>query len=153
MPDHPSLDSQRTDGHVPTPEASSTIDATGAYHPAGGTESHLPVPPADAPSIPGYRLAAEIAKGGMGRVYAGLDLTLDREVAIKTLLPGADAERFVTEAKITARLPHPGIPPVHALGTLADGSPYLAMKLIRGRTLADLLRERPAPLQELPRFV
>jgi hypothetical protein len=46
----------------------------------------------------------------MGRVYAGYDLTLDREVAIKALLGGADAERFVTEAKITARLPHPGIP-------------------------------------------
>jgi serine/threonine protein kinase len=89
----------------------------------------------------------------MGRVYAGHDLTLHREVALKTLLPGADAERFVTEAKITARLPHPGIPPVHALGTLADGTPYLAMKLIRGRTLAELLQQRPSPLHELPRFV
>jgi serine/threonine protein kinase len=95
----------------------------------------------------------EIARGGMGRVYAGHDRTLDREVAIKTLLPGANAQRFVIEAKITAKLPHPGIPPVYALGTLANGSPYLAMKLIRGRTLAELLKERPSPLDELPRFV
>jgi serine/threonine protein kinase len=96
----------------------------------------------DAPTIPGYRITAEIARGGMGRVYAAFDETLDREVAIKTLLPGADAERFVTEAKITARLPHPAIPPVHALGTLPDNTPWLAMKLIHGQTLASLLPSR-----------
>jgi serine/threonine protein kinase len=78
----------------------------------------------------------------MGRVFAAFDETFEREVAIKTLLPGAPALRFITEAKITARLPHPGIPPVHALGTLEDGTPWLAMKLIRGRTLHDLLQSR-----------
>ena len=45
--------------------------------------------------------------------------------------------------RITGRLQHPGIPPVHDLGTLPDGRPFLAMKLIRGRTLADLLPARP----------
>jgi serine/threonine protein kinase len=68
----------------------------------------------------------------MGRVLGAFDLTLDPEVALKVLLPGAHADRFVRESKITARLPHPGIPPVHALGTLADGSPFLAMKLGAG---------------------
>jgi len=77
----------------------------------------------------------------MGRIYAAIDLSLDLEVAIKTLLPGANAERVVTEAKITAKLPHPGILPVHALGTLADGTLWLAMKLIRGQTLAKLLAD------------
>jgi hypothetical protein len=153
VPNNPVPDPSRTVDHAPSPEAPSTVDDTGAHQPAGTTEPHLPAPPADAPSVPGCRITAEIARGGMGRVYAGHDLTLGREVAIKTLLPGADAERFVTEAKITARLPHPGIPPVHALGALADGTPYLAMKLIRGRTLAELLEERPSPLSELPRFV
>jgi WD40 repeat protein len=153
MPVDLSLDPSRMVDHVPSPEAPATVADTGGYQPAGATTPYLPAPPADAPSIPDYRITAEIARGGMGRVYAGHDLTLDREVAIKTLLPGADAERFVTEAKITARLPHPGIPPVHALGTLADGTPYLAMKLIRGRTLDELLKERPSPLDELPRFV
>src|SRR5688572_3512360 len=61
---------------------------------------------------PGYRVLREIARGGMGRVVAAHDLGLDREVAIKVLLPGADAGRFVRESRITARLPHPGIPPV-----------------------------------------
>src|SRR5262245_22174606 len=93
-----------------------TVGLTGAHEPAPQTEPRLPAPPADAPGIPGYAITAELAKGGMGVVYAGLDLALGREVAIKTLLPGTDAGRFVTEAKVTARLPHPNIPPVHALG-------------------------------------
>jgi serine/threonine protein kinase len=104
----------------------------------------------DLPAVPGYRVLHEIARGGMGRVLAAHDLTLDRDVALKILLPGANADRFVRESKITARLPHPGIPPIHALGTLADGSPFLAMKLVAGHTLAAELatadRARPLPV-------
>src|SRR5262249_27660470 len=72
-----------------------------------------------------------------------------REVALKVLLRGANAERFVREARITARLPHPAVPPVHALGTLADGSPFLAMKLVAGQTLAVEMKtaDRPRLLQ------
>ncbi len=153
MSEHASLDPRRTVECVPSSQTPATVADTGDCGAGDSTGPYLPPPPADAPSIPGFRVTGEIARGGMGRVYAAHDLTLDREVAIKTLLPGAKAERFVTEAKVTARLPHPGIPPVHALGTLADGTPYLAMKLIRGRTLAELLNERPSPLAELPRFV
>ena len=109
--------------------------------------------PEGMPAIPGFVVTREIARGGMGCVYEGFDQTLEREVAIKTLLPTANASRFVTESKITARLPHPNIPPVYALGTLANGSPYLAMKLIRGRTLADELKARSHSLEDLPRFV
>ncbi|MGL4421647.1 MAG: serine/threonine-protein kinase [Gemmataceae bacterium] len=115
--------------------------------------SGFPLPPDGAPIVPGYRITDEIAKGGMGRVYAAHDVKLDREVAIKTLLPGANAARFVTESKITAKLPHPNIPPVHELGELADGSPFLAMKLVRGATLADQLLDRPDPEFDRPRFI
>jgi len=99
--------------------------------------------------VPGYRVLREIARGGMGKVLAAHDLSLDREVALKVLLPGAPADRFVRESKITARLPHPGIPPVHALGKLGDGSPFLAMKLIAGQTLAGEMTtaDRPRLLQ------
>jgi eukaryotic-like serine/threonine-protein kinase len=99
----------------------------------------------DLPAVPGYRVLGEIARGGMGRVLAAHDLVLERDVALKILLPGANADRFVRESKITARLPHPGIPPVHALGTLDDGSPFLAMKLIAGQTLADAMKAADRP--------
>lgn len=147
----PSLDPNRTAAHLPADGLpSETLDLTHAQTtpPASTTQ-----PPTDAPVIPGYQITAWLAKGGMGRVFAGHDAILDREVAIKTLLPGANADRFVTEAKITAKLPHPGIPPVYALGTLHDGTPWLAMKLIRGQTLANLLANRLRQRPELPRFI
>ncbi len=100
------------------------------------------VPPKDLPQIAGYRITGEIARGGMGRVLEGQEIALEREVAIKVLLPGATDERFVLESKITAQLPHPNIPPVYALGELPDSSPYLVMKRIRGKTLADELKNR-----------
>jgi len=153
------LPSQRSDaspGGRPEQTANLTTDDVAASPPSVGmepsqvglatTDDLSPHPgSSDVPAVPGYDVGGEIGRGGMGRVYAGHDLTLEREVAIKTLLPGADVGRFITESKITARLPHPGIPPVHALGTLPDGSHYLVMKRIRGRTLADLLTERRSP--------
>ncbi|MFO0848425.1 MAG: hypothetical protein U0871_07705 [Gemmataceae bacterium] len=79
-------------------------------------------PPAGGPSGQADRfpLGAEIARGGMGVVYAAHDRDLDREVAVKVLRPELRgypvlARRFVAEARITARLQHPGVPPIHAL--------------------------------------
>jgi hypothetical protein len=105
-----------------------------------------------------YALADEIARGGMGVIYRATDTALGREVAVKVLQDrfGPDsgvARRFADEARIAAQLQHPGIPPVHDLGTLPDGRPFLAMKLIKGQTLADLLRGRPDPAAERGRFV
>ncbi len=114
-------------------------------------------PPGGLPDVPGYEVTGEIARGGMGRVLAATDLAFDREVAVKVMLPGFASDeaagRFVRESQITGRLAHPGIPPAYQLGRLPDGSPFLAMKLIRGRTLADLLTDRPTPAHDLPRFV
>jgi hypothetical protein len=80
----------------------------------------------------------------MGVVYRARDQSLDREVAVKILLdkysPGsATAARFVDEAKITGQLQHPGIPAIYQFGELADGRPFLAMKLIKGDTLESKL--------------
>ncbi len=94
-----------------------------------------------------YTLGKEIARGGMGIIYRATDHVLGREVAVKVLHEnyGALSEaalRFAGEARITAGLQHPSIPPVHDLGTLSDGRPFLAMKLIKGRTLDESLRDR-----------
>jgi len=128
---------------TPTPAGSlgaaaalGTIDHVRGSNSTDGVHWGAEASARDLPAVPGYRVLREIARGGMGKVLAAFDLGLDRDVALKILLPGAEADRFVRESKITARLPHPGIPPVHALGTLADGSPFLAMKLIAGKTLA-----------------
>lgn len=108
-------------------------------------------------AIPGYQMLGEIARGGMGVVYAVRDLSLDRELAVKTLIPGRITEdaasRFNAEAKITARLTHPGIPPVHESGTLPDGTPYLAMKLVRGTTFSKQLKDRDNPAMDRDRSV
>ncbi len=108
-------------------------------------------------SIPGYEIKREIARGGMGRVLEAFDLVFQRDVAIKVVLQNADspavAGRFVRESRITGRLTHPGIPPAYQLGKLADGSPFLAMKLVRGRMLSDMLAGRPSAESDLQLFV
>ncbi|MFO0978443.1 MAG: protein kinase [Planctomycetaceae bacterium] len=99
--------------------------------------------------VPGYRVVREIARGGMGRILQAYDQTLEREVAIKVLLPGAPAARFVRESRITARLNHPGIPPVHGMGSLPDGVTFLAMKLVIGHTMAKEMEARGSSLLEI----
>jgi eukaryotic-like serine/threonine-protein kinase len=92
------------------------------------------------PIVPGYTVTHELARGGMGVVYAAHDRTFERRVAVKVMHHGQNGARFVVESKVTAQLPHPGIPPVYALGELADGRPFLAMKLVQGHTLAHELK-------------
>ena len=93
------------------------------------------------PEPPGgrYEIVAVVGEGGMGTVYRAHDRVLDREVALKVLradVAGAEAEtRLRREARILARLEHPGIVPVHDVGTLADGRVYYVMKLVRGERL------------------
>ena len=91
----------------------------------------------------------EIARGGMGIVYAAIDKLSGREVAIKIMKPGMCAAAFRREARIAAKLNHPGIPPVHSMGSLTNGVPFLVMKLIRGETLDRLLGRRRNPGQDL----
>jgi serine/threonine protein kinase len=105
-----------------------------------------------------YLLGDEIARGGMGVVYRATDTALGREVAIKVLQKkyapeSGTAERFADEARITGQLQHPNIPAVHDLGVLPDGRSFLAMKLIKGQTLAALLGERSDPNADRGRFL
>jgi serine/threonine protein kinase len=102
-----------------------------------------------------YELIRPVGRGGMGEVWAARDLRLDRRVAVKLLRPnalppGVDQEvlisRFEREARLTARLEHPGVPAVHDTGS-DSGDLYLVMQLIDGADLADFQAENePVPI-------
>jgi serine/threonine protein kinase len=91
-----------------------------------------------------YRILDELGEGGMGAVYLAEDNRLGRQVAIKVLkraeMDHDAVERIRREARIIARLEHPGIVPVHDVGTLPDGRVYYVMKRVDGRRLDELCR-------------
>ncbi|MEU8179159.1 serine/threonine-protein kinase [Micromonospora sp. NPDC049047] len=96
-----------------------------------------------------YELTYPLGHGGMGEVWGGFDEKLDRPVAIKFLrklsIPESErenaVERFMREARVTARLDHPGVPSVHDVGHHGDDV-YIVMQLVPGLVLADLIAER-----------
>ena len=95
-----------------------------------------------------YEVRGVLGEGAVGIVYEAWDEQLGRPVALKTLIAGRDAsrvqvERFLREVKAAAHLRHPHIVPVHDAGQI-DGSFYLAMDKIDGRSLDALLREEGA---------
>ncbi|GAA3718382.1 Stk1 family PASTA domain-containing Ser/Thr kinase [Terrabacter ginsenosidimutans] len=96
-----------------------------------------------------YRILSHLADGGMASVYVALDGRLDREVALKIMRPGLATddvfvERFRAEARSAARLNHPNVVAVFDQGE-DDGEVFLAMELIEGKTLRDVIHEE-APL-------
>ena len=102
----------------------------------------------DLPELAGdpgrYHLSGEIARGGMGVIFRGYDVDLGRDLAVKVILEAHRnhpemIRRFAVEAQIGGQLQHPGIVPVYGIGRLQDGRLYIAMKLVKGRTLAGLL--------------
>ena len=104
-----------------------------------------------------YEIQELLGRGSMGAVYCARDVVLDRAVALK-LFPSeaADAQqavRYEHEARLLARLSHPGLVTVYDAGidaTVADEPrPYLVMELVRGPTLADRLREGPLPAAQV----
>lgn len=152
-PAEPSAESNPRSRPAPSERAAPLRAAGSTSEPLHTVQRHDPTHTTRLPAVPGglyvpgFVITGETARGGMGVVLAAIEAALNREVAIKMLLPGAvgaerAARRFVEEARITARLQHPGIPPIHQVGALADGRPFLAMKLIRGRTLAAVLTAR-----------
>ena len=96
---------------------------------------------ADSPDLEGtrYRLIDKLGEGGMGGVFRVEDRVLEREVALKVIgvsdPDGVLAIRLLQEARVIAKLEHPGIVPVHDAGALPDGRPYYTMKLVQGKRL------------------
>ena len=91
-----------------------------------------------------YELEGEIGRGGMGVVYAARDRELDRRVALKVL-----DFALAGEARLIARLEHPGIVPVYEMGTLPDGRPFYAMKLVAGARLDRYIAGSPSLAERL----
>lgn len=97
-----------------------------------------------------YQLGRMLAKGGMGAIIEARDQNLQRPVALKVILSGAEAsvdmvQRFVTEARITGQLQHPNIVPLHELGVTTDGVVYYTMRKLDGvplNVVLDRLRAR-----------
>lgn len=103
-------------------------------------------------------IRGEIARGGVGIVLEAHDPDLGREVAVKVLqeehTPNVQlVRRFIEEAQVGAQLQHPGIVPVYELGLDRTHRPYFAMKLVRGQSLAALLRDRSEAVGERARFL
>src|SRR6187399_3200083 len=94
-------------------------------------------------------MLSRLGAGGVGVVYQGRQVQLDRPVAIKVLQQSAAASpewrrRFEREARVLSALAHPNVVPVTDFGI--DGEvPFLVMELLEGKTLADLINEGPVP--------
>ncbi|MEE9230987.1 MAG: serine/threonine-protein kinase, partial [Acidobacteriota bacterium] len=99
-----------------------------------------------------YRILERLGEGGMGVVYKALDTKLNRHVAVKVLPPELTADperrlRFQREAQTAAALDHPNIATIYEVGE-HEGSQFIVMQLVEGRTLRELIGHRPMPLKE-----
>ncbi len=109
---------------------------------AGGSDAPLAADPLLGSSLGHFRIDATLGRGGMGAVYRAWDTSLDRPVALKTLLAdsGPSRDRFLREARAQAKLRHPNVVPIHYVGE-AGGMTYIVMDLVEGDTLATLLEQ------------
>jgi serine/threonine protein kinase len=103
-----------------------------------------------------YRVIRELARGGMGTVYLAEDNELNRQIAVKVLNTPETIddlrERMIREAQIIAQLEHPGIVPVHDVGSLPDGRVFYAMKYVRGSRLDEYATEVESLKDRLRKF-
>src|SRR5512132_123361 len=100
-----------------------------------------------------YEILAPLGAGGMGEVYRARDSKLAREVAIKVLPAEVSADRsrlarFEQEARSASALNHPNIVTIYEIGNV-DSVSYIAMELVHGKTLREILTEGPLPAKRL----
>ncbi len=100
-----------------------------------------------------YSLLGRLSAGAMGEIQLAKDRDLRRKVAYKQLLTDVEAipgltQRFLLEAQVMAQLDHPNVVPVYSLEQVAEGRFAYAMKLVRGQTLASLIKEAQRCVKE-----
>lgn len=94
-----------------------------------------------------YRIEAFIGAGGMGAVFRACDVRIEKMIAIKVMSVPGQNERFLREARAAARVRHENVVKVYDVGALPDGTPFIAMELLSGESLAErLARERTLPI-------
>jgi serine/threonine protein kinase len=139
---HAALSQQKGESGQPTQSVAEEQPAV-----AAGPQVATRSSPEPLPEVPGYEVLERIGWGGMGVVWRCRDHVLPRYLAMKTLKEkyrkdanfSAFCCRLQREARVLGELQHPGIVPIHQSGTLPDGRPFFVMKLVQGRTLAQLL--------------
>lgn len=104
-----------------------------------------------------YTIDAELGRGGMGMVYLATDGVLERQVALKMVLPGMDAleatvARFFREAKLAAKVNHPNTVHIYDLGEV-DGVPFIAMEYVDGKPLTAFLGDKYVPAERRMRWL
>jgi serine/threonine protein kinase/tetratricopeptide (TPR) repeat protein len=101
-----------------------------------------------------YRLTGHLGKGGMGEVYEAVDELLGRHVAMK--FPTSDIAspgQLAKEARAASQLNHPNVAQIYEFGVMPDGGAFIAMELVRGQTLRQVLAKGPLPVEETLRIV
>ncbi|QDV63916.1 protein kinase domain-containing protein [Crateriforma conspicua] len=103
---------------------------------------------------PRYEICGRINRGGMGIIYRARDLTLCRDVVVKVLRQDRNdqaggLEDFQNESQVISYLSHPGVIPIYDRGRCNDGRPYHVLKLVDGKTLGDVLRQKTMPRFQL----
>jgi serine/threonine protein kinase/Tfp pilus assembly protein PilF len=132
-----------------------TVGGPGLSEPASGPAEGPRGELAAGATLGRYRIDRLVGRGGMGSVYLAFDATLQRRVALKVLDAPADEAgaraRLLREARNAAALSHPGICTIHEVGE-ANGTAFIAMEFVEGRTLRDRLDEGRLPLEDAVRY-
>lgn len=121
------------------------------------TEEKDPSIITNSPKIPGYTVLSRLGEGGMATVYLAIQESFGRKVALKVMMPKAQAdksygERFTREAKIVARLSHPHIVPVFDVGVAGDYH-YISMEYLNNGDLAARIKKGKMPVPEVLRIM